>query len=265
MKSPSRIGLVHMALATFSLALLYRSASVQLLQGSRWTTSAQRQQSSEAPIPAPRGDIVDAHGDLLAQSREAVKLEVAPRDVRDRRALRLALTKAGVPAEWVARATDVSRKWVTLPGSYVALDVASIIAMRGVLATPIAERTYAFSQGTRRIVGRVDEKGAPIDGIELALDSLLRGVPGRDDDDARRRGRRFESPTAPRRAPVQGNTVVPHDQPRAAGDRRARARRGRREDGRRGGRRRRRRSGRRARCWRWRASARIRVRPRRRR
>ena len=199
MKSPSRIGLVHLALAGFSLALLYRSASVQLLQRSRWTASAQHQQSIDAEIPAPRGDILDAQGELMAQSRETVKLEVAPQDVRDRRALRLALLKAKVPAEWVTRATDVSRKWVTLPGRYVALDVASIIAMRGVHATSSIERTYAFSQGTRRIVGRVDVNGVAVDGLELALDTLLRGVPGAMTTMRDGRGRRLESPTAPRR------------------------------------------------------------------
>ena len=208
MKSPSRIGLVHLALAAFAFALLFRSASVQLVQRSRWAASAQRQQSIEATIPAPRGDILDAKGELMAQSREMVKLEVAPRDVRDRRALRAALLKAGVPAEWAARATDVSRKWVTLPDRYVALDVAPIMAMRGVHPTSSIERTYGYSQGTRKIVGRVDQNGKPIDGIELALDSLLRGVPGSVTTMRDGRNRRMESPVAPRRPPVQGNTVV---------------------------------------------------------
>jgi cell division protein FtsI (penicillin-binding protein 3) len=208
MKSPSRIGIVHLALAGFTLALLYRSASVQLLQGNRWAASAQHQQSAEATIPAPRGDILDAQGELMAQSREMVKLEVAPRDVRDGRALRLALLKAGVPAAWAARAVDVSRKWVTLPGRYAALDVAPIIAMRGVHATSSIQRSYAFSPGTRRIVGRVDENGVAVDGVELALDSLLRGVPGAMTTMRDGRGRSFESPTAPRRSPVQGSTVV---------------------------------------------------------
>jgi cell division protein FtsI (penicillin-binding protein 3) len=208
MRSPSRIGIVHLALAGFTLALLYRSASVQLLQKSRWAASAQHQQSIEATIPAPRGDILDAEGALMAQSREMVKLEIAPRDVRDRRALRLALLKAGVPAEWAARATDTSRKWVTLPKTYAALDVAPITAMRGVHPTSSMTRTYAFSQGTRRIVGRVDEKGVAQDGLELALDTLLRGVPGAMTTMRDGHGRKFESPNAPRRAPVQGNTVV---------------------------------------------------------
>jgi cell division protein FtsI (penicillin-binding protein 3) len=199
---------VHLALAGFAGALLFRSASVQVVQRSRWTASAQRQQSIVATLPAPRGDILDAAGELMARSRETVKLEVAPREVRDRRALRTALLRAGVPPLWAARATDTTRKWVTLPGTYVALDVAAIMAMRGVHPTSSIERKYAVSQGTRRIVGRVDQNGEPIDGIELALDSLLRGVPGavttmRDGSD-----RRFESPGAPRLAPVQGNTVV---------------------------------------------------------
>ena len=208
MKSPSRIGLVHLALAGFALALLFRAASVQLLQGSRWAASALHQQSVEATVPAPRGDILDALGETMAQSRETVKLEVAPQDVRDRRALRTALVRAGVPPEWAARATDVSRRWVTLPGRYVALDVAAISAMRGVHTTSSIERSYAFSQGTRRIVGRVDENNVAVDGIELALDTLLRGLPGSVTTMRDARGRRFESPESPRRVPVQGNTVV---------------------------------------------------------
>jgi len=97
MKSPSRIGLVHLALAGFAFALLFRSASVQVVQQRRWAESAQHQQSIEATLPAPRGDILDAQGELMAQSREMVKLEVSPQDVRDRRALR---TTDGAGRTW---------------------------------------------------------------------------------------------------------------------------------------------------------------------
>ena len=208
MKGPSRVGVLHLGLALFALALLGKTAKVQLLQGRRWSASAVRQQSTESVIPAPRGDILDAAGETLAQSRETVKLDVAPTEVRDVRKLRAALLRAGIPADAAARASDPRRRWVSLPGRYLAIDVAAISAMRGVYTTPIIERAYAASEGTRRVVGHVDADGKAVDGLELALDSILRGTPGSSTVMRDAHGRRFESPTAPSTAPVPGNTVV---------------------------------------------------------
>jgi cell division protein FtsI (penicillin-binding protein 3) len=208
MKGPSRVGVVHMGLALFALAVVGKSAKVQLWQGRTWAASAVRQQSTERVIPAPRGEILDAGGETLAQSRETVKLDVAPQEVKNRRALREALTAAGVPAPMVARAGDPARKWVELPGRYVASNVAKISAMRGVYTTPVIERAYASSQGLRRIIGRVDADGRAVDGVELALDSILHGVAGSATVMRDARGRKFESPAAGGKAPVSGNTVV---------------------------------------------------------
>src|ERR1700716_451144 len=112
MTGPSRVGLVRLGLALFALAVVGKSAKVQLFQGRTWAARAQRQQSTERVVPAPRGDILDAAGEMLAQSRETVKLDVAPREVKNRLILREALAAAGVPAPMVARAVDPARKWV---------------------------------------------------------------------------------------------------------------------------------------------------------
>ncbi|MDQ2668137.1 MAG: penicillin-binding protein 2 [Gemmatimonadota bacterium] len=208
MRQPSRVGTIHLLLAAFVIALLVKTARVQLVDGKRFAASAARQQSTTSTTPAPRGEIFDSRGELLAQSRETVKLEIAPREIRDLHKLRLALVRAHIPAEWVARATDLSRKWVTLPSRYRAVDVASISAMRGVTSTPVIERAYAFAEGTRRIVGRVDADGNAVDGIELALDSLLKGKAGSTTMMKDVRGRRFDSPDAPATPAVQGNAVV---------------------------------------------------------
>ena len=50
--------------------------------------------------------------------------------------------------------------------------------MPGVYATPVGERVYAASGGAERIIGHADSQGAGVDGIELVLDSLLRGTKG---------------------------------------------------------------------------------------
>jgi cell division protein FtsI (penicillin-binding protein 3) len=208
MTRPSRVGLVHVALALFALAIVGKAATVQLVQRARWAARAERQQSMERVVPAPRGDILDADGQMLAQSRETVKLDIAPPEVRDRAALRAALLKAGVPAEFARRAADRTRKWVSLPGRYLVSDVARISAMRGVYTTAVIERAYSSSSGTRRIIGHVDGNGRALDGVELALDSILAGRPGSVTVMRDGHGKKFESPMAPSVTPVTGNTVV---------------------------------------------------------
>lgn len=208
MKAPSRVGIIHLTLALFMVALLVKTARVQLWDGRRLAATAVHQQSTTSVIPAPRGEILDARGQMLAQSRETVKLDIAPKEVRDLHKLKTALLRARIPAEWIARATDPARRWVSLPGRYLAIDVAALTAMRGVYTTPIIERAYAFTEGTRRIIGRVDVDGAAVDGVELALDSILKGTPGVATVMKDARGRRFESPATPGTPPVQGNTVT---------------------------------------------------------
>jgi len=197
-----------MVLALFALAIVGKAAQVQLGQRARWAARAERQQGAERVVPAPRGEILDAEGHTLAQSRETVKLDVAPPEVRNRAALRAALLKAGVPAEFARRAADASRKWVSIPGRYLVSEVARISAMRGVYTTPVVERAYSSSTGTRRIIGHVDNNGRALDGVELALDSILAGRPGSVTVMRDGRGRKFESPMAPSVDPVTGNTVV---------------------------------------------------------
>ncbi len=208
MNGPSRVGLVHLVLALFALAIVGQAARVQLVQGRAWAASASRQQSTERVIPAPRGEILDGTGATLAQSRETVKLDVAPQEVKNRRALREALLAAGVIPAMVARAVDPARRWVQLPGRYLAADVARASAMRGVYTTPIIERAYTSSEGLRRLIGRVDADGRAVDGVELALDSILRGIPGSATVMRDGRGRRFESPASPGKGPVAGHTVM---------------------------------------------------------
>ncbi|HEY5441089.1 MAG TPA: penicillin-binding protein 2 [Gemmatimonadaceae bacterium] len=208
MTTPSRVGIIHLALALFVVVLLVKTARVQLWDGRRLAASAVHQQSTTSAIPAPRGEILDSRGQVLAQSRETVKIDIAPKEVRDLRKLRSALQRAKIPHEWVARAIDPSRRWVSLPGRYLAIDVAPVTAMRGVYATPIIERAYAFTEGTRRIIGRVDSDGNAVDGIELALDSLLKGTPGAATVMKDAHGHRFESPSTPATPPVQGKSIV---------------------------------------------------------
>jgi cell division protein FtsI (penicillin-binding protein 3) len=203
-----RIGLVHAALAVFGLALLAKAAHVQLWQQGRWAARAARQQIVVRPLPAPRGEILDASGEVLARSRDVVRLEIAPREVRDRVLLRRRLERLGLSRRSAIRAADPRRAWVTLPGTYLASSAAALAGMRGVYATPAIDRLYAMPDALRRLVGRVDPRGSAVEGLELALDTVLRGRAGSQRVLRDATGRSFDSPTTTLVAPTPGHSVV---------------------------------------------------------
>ena len=133
-----------------------------------------------------------------------MQLAIATQEVRDRKRLNRELARVGLDASWLARLADPKRKWVQLPAASCSRTSTLVLAMRGVYATPVGERVYAASGGAERIVGHADPQGAGVDGIELVLDSLLRGTKGTVSMVKDVRGHRFESPGAGRRAAARG-------------------------------------------------------------
>lgn len=204
----SRVGVVHGAFVCFAVALVGRAAWVQLAETERWRARARVQQVAAADVPAPRGAILDASGQVLVESRPVVRLAVAPGEVRKPSELAAALRRAGVPATSVQRATDRNRKWVELPGRYLTTDVADAMAMRGVHVTPETERVAPPTDGLRRLLGAVDDAGRGVGGLESALDSLLRGQTGRRALLRDGRGARMDSPEEQFTDAVPGHTVV---------------------------------------------------------
>jgi cell division protein FtsI (penicillin-binding protein 3) len=205
-----RIGIVHAALALLMLAVLGKAVHVQLAQGRQWAEMARRQHFSDRAVPAPRGAVFDATGRTLATSRDLVRLEVAPREVRasDAKKLRKALVAAGVPLGIATRVLERERSWVVIPGTFIAEDIASVTAMRGVYTTSVAERTYSASPGLRPLLGHVSSEGHAVDGVELVLDSLLRGVGGAASLMRDGRGRMLASPASRGSAAQQGHSVT---------------------------------------------------------
>ena len=203
-----RIAVVHLVLGVFAAAIVARAALVQVWQGKQWQARATRQHVAASSIPAPRGLILDASGTPLAESRERVQISISTPDVRDPKRLARELKAVGVDASWLARLADPKRKWVQLPGSFDPAEVEQVLAMRGVNATPVGERVYAVNGGAQRIIGHANQQGEGVDGIELTLDSLLRGTKGTVSLVKDVRGRRFESPDEVSADPLPGHTVT---------------------------------------------------------
>ncbi|MBI3791613.1 MAG: hypothetical protein HY275_12145, partial [Gemmatimonadetes bacterium] len=201
MTRPDRLRLLSLGLGLFAVGIIVQAARVQLWQGHKWARAARVQQYEGADLPAPRGTILDATGGVVAESREMVHVNVAPREVARKQGiarLRAALMQLGFTPDEVARATDTARAWVELRTTVRPGPDTLLTRVSGVHATRVMERVYAGNEGLRRVVGRATAEG-PVDGIERALDSLLVGVKG--------------SAAVPRDA--RGNLLAPADAGRA--------------------------------------------------
>lgn len=204
----SRVSVIHLMLALFAVLLIGQAARVQLVHGKEWAEKARRQQFKDHQVEAARGNIFDAAGNLLVESREMFKVNIAPNEIKNPTAVVAELRKLDVGNDIIREALDKRRKWLTLPDMYVAGDIAVLVAQAGIHADAVMSREYATAPGIRRIVGGLDPQGRPNGGVELALDSVLRGdsVTSAVAHDVK--GRRLDSPESWERIPRPGSSVT---------------------------------------------------------
>ncbi|MGH7665306.1 MAG: penicillin-binding transpeptidase domain-containing protein [Gemmatimonadaceae bacterium] len=204
----SRVGAIHFALLMVVLVLIARAGQLQLMEGERWSARADRQHVQSDSVPAPRGTIRDATGEILARSRELVRIHIAPREISDRAHLSEALANAGVDPRWRQRSLDRERAWVTLPSPLTLSAAARLLRLRGVYGEAMVERDHVVSPGVQRIIGKVASDGRGASGIELSLDSLLTGTPGLSSAVRDVHGRAISSPSAPDTPATPGHDVT---------------------------------------------------------
>jgi cell division protein FtsI (penicillin-binding protein 3) len=208
MLQATRLRVLHGVLVAFAVALVLRSAWVQLWQGEKWERMASWQHYSRNALPAPRGEILDVAGVPLAQSEVRVRLNVAPPELKDAKRVARDLKRIGVDAATIRRATDRKRKWVQIPKVFMPSEVTVVSALPGVHAVPSVQRDYVPLEGLRRIVGRTNIDDVGQDGVELVLDSLLRGERGSTRAIKGARGERYESLDAMTQPPRPGHSVT---------------------------------------------------------
>ncbi|HTD82764.1 MAG TPA: hypothetical protein VK648_03135, partial [Gemmatimonadaceae bacterium] len=96
MKRPSRTAIVHGFFVLFAVTLVARAATVQVAEGKQWSVRAKRQHFFATPLAAPRGEILDAGGNTLVESREMTRVAIALPEVRDTAFVIKALHRARV-------------------------------------------------------------------------------------------------------------------------------------------------------------------------
>jgi cell division protein FtsI (penicillin-binding protein 3) len=207
-RSAARIAAVQVCFALGVAAIVARAAQLQLVQGGRWAAEAETRRTERSVLPARRGAIYDRNGEPLAVTQEFYHVGVAANELEDRRAAARVLAKQLVlPVAAVER--EISRKrWAYWHGPYTATQIYPLRSVKGVHLDG-SYRRFDPTLGLARAVvgGLVPETGRGAWGIELALDSVLTGLPGEAVLLKDRSGRRYDSPSRRVREPVPGHDV----------------------------------------------------------
>lgn len=208
MKMPTRTNIVHGSLVAFAIALVGKAGYEQLYRHAYWAKQGQTQHYATSDLPAPRGEILDETGEVLAESRALTQIRVAPREVKNRAALAAAMRTAGVDPKWIRASTDTTNKWVEIPTLFMPETIAAVAATRGVYPKSIMDRVYSNAGGIERITGRIDPRtGKALDGIELSMDDVLRGDTARVRVPRDNSGQKLDAP-ADAAMPKPGSTVT---------------------------------------------------------
>jgi cell division protein FtsI (penicillin-binding protein 3) len=209
-KPAVRIGAVQFAFALGIVAILARSAQLQISEGERWVEEAERQRTERRVLPARRGAVYDRNGVPLAETQEFYHVGIAPNELADTAAaVRLLATHLSVPAAAIRRDLRARKRWIYLHGPYTATQVQPLRGVKGIHPTGEYRRFNPSRELARPIVGGLLPDGTTGgSGLELSLDSLLTGRPG-EAVLLKTPGRRlYGSPSRVVREPVPGHDVV---------------------------------------------------------
>ncbi|HEY7681039.1 MAG TPA: penicillin-binding transpeptidase domain-containing protein [Gemmatimonadales bacterium] len=207
-KPAARIGLIEAMLVIAALAVVLRAAQLQLIQGGRWQDEAERSRKERQVLPARRGGIYDRNGVPLALTQEYFEVGFAPNELTGgARDVRLIARSLGFPLPQLQRQV-ATRKWVAIRGPFNGLQVQELRALRGVYLDGQYSRHYPAGPLARGVVGSLTpDSGRGASGVELALDSLLAGVPGEAVVLKDKRGQTYQSPSRIDREPTGGRDV----------------------------------------------------------
>ncbi|TFH71570.1 penicillin-binding protein 2 [Gammaproteobacteria bacterium LSUCC0112] len=189
-----RLGLVWFCLALAVVALIWKLLSLQLVDGEFLQNQGDARTVRIEPLVAHRGMITDRNGEPLAISTPVKSVWVNPRELAANEAgiRTLALALELDPDSLLAQIqASAGREFLYVRRRMPPADVDNVLAMDipGVYARQEYQRYYPQGEVTAHVLGfsNVDDIGQ--EGLELAFDEWLKGVPGRQQVIKDKRGR----------------------------------------------------------------------------
>jgi len=187
-KNKRRIAIGFLVLAALMVLLAFRVAWIQVVQADELTEKAVRQQTSDIPIDAKRGEIYDRNGKELATSLTCYSLWVRPAELAEN------LDDAGIDklAGDLSSLVDIKpekiKERLTKEQALVRVakeleketaDQIRDMDVKGLSLSEETKRYYPSGNFASQLLGSVTDDGTGRTGIELEYDQYLGGIAGR--------------------------------------------------------------------------------------
>lgn len=176
------LGLRLTVAATLSMAPLAplgaRLAYLQVLRHGNLSTRASGEFARTAREAAPRADLLDRHGRVLARSIPSWSCFVDKAMVKDPAAFGAKLAPLlRLPASEIARKTRAANRFAWLKTNMTQEDHRLLVEARveGLGLVPAQERVYPNGDLARGVLGLVGTEGRGLAGLELSQDKRLTG------------------------------------------------------------------------------------------
>lgn len=178
-----RVLIVKVALLLFFLVVVIRLIQIQIIDSRTYQAKAEAQYENTQTLPQARGTIYDRSGRPLVTTAQFVSFGADPSMVSDRAgeiAGRFAHVFSKSPQEYLSKILNGAKHFVWLerrvnPQSEQSLDIDNF---PGLVAIPEPVRLYPNGKIAGQLLGFTDIDSKGLSGIELQVDSLLRGKSG---------------------------------------------------------------------------------------
>ncbi|MFO8059428.1 MAG: penicillin-binding transpeptidase domain-containing protein, partial [Bacillota bacterium] len=163
------------------LALMFRVAWIQVVQGEELSEAALQSRTREISVQARRGIIMDREGRELAVSVDVDSLYAVPAEVRDVGEWAVALAPILDMDERVLRdrlSKSASFVWIKRKLSPEAAAGVRELDLSGLYFTMESERFYPKGTLASHVLGFAGVDSQGLEGVENSWDQVLRGEPG---------------------------------------------------------------------------------------
>lgn len=189
---------------------LGRAVQLQVIERDVWLERARAQYATHVDLPAERGAILDRNGRSLVIAARRFRAYVAVLEMADPDRSIAAIGRIlGLSRREEAKLAAAEGGWVVVPRRVSAEDRARLkdAVRRGLHFEPLAGRIYP-EDVAHNLLGSIGADGRGRSGLELTLDSLLRGEPGRALTQRDGKGDTYRLPGAALSPPKRGHDVV---------------------------------------------------------